>query len=115
LLHGDRALRTGYVEAVAVRSDRRGRGLGAAVMTELEGVIRSAYDLGALSSSGGAAGFYRSRGWQQWPGTASVLTREGVRRIAEEEGGIYLLPVEVEVELDVAGDLACDWRGGDVW
>ena len=35
LLHGGRALRTGYVEGVAVRPDRQRRGLGAALMTAL--------------------------------------------------------------------------------
>jgi aminoglycoside 2'-N-acetyltransferase I len=42
LLHDGRSLRTGYVEAVAVRADRRRRGLGAAVMDALEQVIRGA-------------------------------------------------------------------------
>src|SRR5579884_2667422 len=35
LVHEGRALRAGYVEAVAVRRDRRGRGHGAAIMAEL--------------------------------------------------------------------------------
>ena len=35
LLHGRRALRTGYVEGVAVRADRRRRGHGAAVLDYL--------------------------------------------------------------------------------
>jgi len=113
LLHDGRALRTGYVEGVAVRADMRGNGHGAAVMQALERVIRSAYQLGALSSSARAGGFYRVRGWQQWAGTTSVLAPQGVRRIPEEEGGIYLLPVDAELDPD--GDLACDWRGGDVW
>src|ERR671933_2033379 len=46
LLHGGRALRCGYVEGVAVRSDRRRRGHGAAVMEALERIIRGAYELG---------------------------------------------------------------------
>src|SRR5690349_12455947 len=36
LLHAGRTLRTGYVEAVAVRAEHRLRGCGAAVMTALE-------------------------------------------------------------------------------
>src|SRR3954468_22110164 len=51
LLHRGRALRTGYVEGVAVRSDRRGRGYGAAMMDALERVVRRAYDLGALGGT----------------------------------------------------------------
>ena len=51
LLHGGRALRTGYVAGVAVRADRRRRGIGAAMMAELERVVRAAYDRGALGAS----------------------------------------------------------------
>ena len=47
LLHQGRALRAGYVEAVAVRADRQGQGHGAALMSALERVLRGAYDLGA--------------------------------------------------------------------
>src|SRR5690242_21091576 len=42
LLHQGRALRAGYVEAVAVRADRQGEGHGAAVMGALERVLRGA-------------------------------------------------------------------------
>ena len=41
LLHDGMALRTGYVEAVAVRADRRRRGHGEVVMEALERVSRS--------------------------------------------------------------------------
>lgn len=68
LLHDGRALRTGYVEGVGVRSDRRRQGYAGAMMTALERVIRDAYELGALSASEDAAGLYASRGWQLWQG-----------------------------------------------
>lgn len=113
LLHGGRALRTGYVEGVAVRADRRRRGHGAAVMTALERVIGGAYEIGALGASDEAADFYAARGWQRWTGTASVIAPDGIERTEEEEGSIYVLPVSAELTAD--GDLACDWRGGDVW
>ena len=113
LLHGGRALRTGYVEGVAVRADRRGRGHGAAVMAALERVIRGAYELGALGASEEALTFYAARGWQRWAGTASVMTPGGLERTEDEEGSIYVLPVSAT--LTPGGDLACDWRGGDVW
>ena len=58
LLNGGRALRTGYVEAVGVRADRRGRGHGAAMMDALEQVVRGAYQLGALRASDAAEAFY---------------------------------------------------------
>ncbi|MEU5643875.1 GNAT family N-acetyltransferase [Streptomyces milbemycinicus] len=113
LLHGGRALRAGYVEGVGVRADRRGRGHGAAMMAELERVVRGAYDLGALGSSDEARDFYAARGWQQWQGPTSALTPEGVRRTEEEDGGIFVLPAAVP--LDVSAELICDWRDGDVW
>src|SRR5215467_630875 len=46
LLHHGRALRAGYVEAVAVRADRQRRGHGAVMMAALERILRGAYDLG---------------------------------------------------------------------
>jgi aminoglycoside 2'-N-acetyltransferase I len=113
LLHGGRALRTGYVEGVAVRADRRRRGHGAALMAALEQVIRGAYDLGALGATDEAVDFYVGRGWRPWTGTASVLAPGGITRTPEEEDCLYLLPVQVQLDPD--GDLACDWREGDVW
>ena len=113
LLHGGRALRTGYVEGVAVRVDRRGQGYGAAVMTALELVARRAYDLGALGAADDAAAFYAARGWQQWHGPTSVLAPTGIERTPDEDGAVYVLPLDTQ--LDVSGELTCDWRDGDVW
>jgi aminoglycoside 2'-N-acetyltransferase I len=113
LLHGGRALRAGYVEGVGVRSDRRRRGHGAALMNALGRVIRGAYDLGALDASDEAAGLYAALGWQRWDGPTSVLTPLGVRRTPEEDGGIHVLPVACE--LDLTGALVCDWRDGPAW
>jgi aminoglycoside 2'-N-acetyltransferase I len=113
LLHDGVALRTGYVEAVAVRADHRRQGVGAIVMDELEQIIRGAYELGALGAAEGAAHWYVARGWQRWTGTTSVLTPGGVCRTPDEDGGVHVLPVTARLVPDA--DLACDWRGGDVW
>ena len=113
LLLGGRALRTGYVEGVAVHADRRGRGHGAAMMDELERIVRGAYDVGALGASEEAAGFYAARGWRAWRGHTWALTPAGRVRTPEEDGGIYVL--EVAAALDLSGELTCDWREGDVW
>lgn len=113
LLHGGRALRTGYVEGVGVRADRRGRGHGAAMMRELERVVRGAYDLGALGASDEAVGFYTARGWRPWRGPTSAFTPTGITRTEEEDGCVYVLPLAVP--LDLSGELTCDWREGDVW
>ena len=113
LLHRGRALRAGYVEAVAVRADRQGEGHGAAVMGALERVLRGAYDLGALGSTDEGAGFYAARGWKLWRGPSSALTPVGVRRTADDDGCLYVF--ELAVPLDLDGELTCDWRDGDVW
>ncbi|HYY73356.1 MAG TPA: GNAT family N-acetyltransferase [Solirubrobacterales bacterium] len=113
LLHGGRALRTGYIEGVCVRANRRGRGHGAALMEALERVVRGAYDLGALGATAAAAKFYAARGWERWRGPTSALTPKGIIRTEEDDGSIYVLPAAVP--LDLSGELTCDWRDGDVW
>jgi aminoglycoside 2'-N-acetyltransferase I len=113
LLHGGRALRTGYVEGVGVRADRRGRGYGSARMDALERVLRGAFEIGALAASDEAGSFYAGRAWKLWQGPSLALTPIGIKRTEEEVGCIYVLPVRAE--LDHSGELACDWRDGDVW
>jgi aminoglycoside 2'-N-acetyltransferase I len=113
LLHAGHTLRTGYVEGVAVRADCRRRGHGAAVMEGAERVVRRAYQLGALGSTDEAAAFYAARGWKRWRGRSWALTPGGVVRTPDEDGDIYIL--EVDTEIDVSGDLTCDWRAGDLW
>jgi aminoglycoside 2'-N-acetyltransferase I len=113
LMHGGRALRTGYVEAVGVRPDRRREGHGAKLMTPLERIIRAAYDVGALGATDEAIPFYESRGWRRWEGPTSALTPQGVVRTADVDGAVYVLPVSAR--LDLAGELTCDWRDGDRW
>ena len=113
LLHGGRALRTGYVEGVGVRSDLRRRGHGAAMMEALERVLRGAYDLGALGATDEAADFYASRGWKLWQGPTSALTPAGVTRTKEDDGAIFVFGLAAP--LDLSGELTCDWRDGDVW
>jgi aminoglycoside 2'-N-acetyltransferase I len=113
LLHRGVALRCGYVEAVAVHPEWRGQGLGAAVMAAAEQVIRGAYSLGALSSSSQAQSFYAARGWLYWLGATSVLAPGGRTRTPDDDGTILVLPNNIDV--DLSGDLVCDWRNGDVW
>ncbi|HET9847308.1 MAG TPA: GNAT family N-acetyltransferase [Candidatus Dormibacteraeota bacterium] len=113
LIYKGRALRTGYVEGVAVRADRRRRGLGAAVMAELERVIRAAYVLGGLGASDEGIPFYLARGWQRWQGPSYRLTPEGTYRTADDDDAIFVLPVSES--LDPRADLICDFRQGEPW
>lgn len=113
LLHQGIPLRTGYVEGVAVRVDRQRHGIGAALMTEIERIVRGAYELGALGASDAGRPFYARRGWLPWQGKTSVLTPDGIRATEDGDGGVYVLPVSAQ--LDLAAALTCDWRSGDVW
>jgi aminoglycoside 2'-N-acetyltransferase I len=113
LLHAGRALRTGYIEGVAVRADRRRAGHGALMMAELERVVRDGYDLGALGASEDGARLYTARGWQRWRGPSAALTPDGIRYTTKSDGWIYVLPVTAELDLD--GELICDWRPGSLW
>lgn len=110
---GGRALRTGYLEGVGVRAERRGQGIGAALMDAVELVVRGAYDLGALGTTEMARGFYEARGWTLWQGPSSALTPRGIERTPDDDGAIYVLPVAAQ--LDLTSEIVCDWRDADVW
>ncbi|BDX34802.1 aminoglycoside 2'-N-acetyltransferase [Mycobacterium antarcticum] len=113
LLHRGDALRCGYLEAVAVREDWRGQGLATAVMDALEQVLRGAYQLGALSASEAGRHIYADRGWLPWRGTTAVLAPSGATPTPDDDGSLFVLPLGVD--LDTTGEIACDYRDGDVW
>ena len=115
LLAGQRALRTGYIEAVATRADRRGRGLATLVMREVGRVVQRGYELGALGDGSGIPGFYQRLGWETWQGPTFVAGPRGRERTAEEDGSILVLRTPTTAGLELAGALVCDWRAGDVW
>ncbi|MDR2988440.1 MAG: GNAT family N-acetyltransferase [Nocardiopsaceae bacterium] len=111
MLHRGMALRTGYIEGVAVRADRRLRGHGHAMMAVLERFVRSGYQLGALGASAEGSRLYGARGWQRWRGRLSAMTPEGIRPTPGVMA--YVLPVSISV--DVTTELTCDWRPGALW
>ncbi|MFF1696983.1 GNAT family N-acetyltransferase [Streptomyces sp. NPDC058257] len=110
ILHNGRSLRTGYVEAVAVRPDRRRQGLGGQVMGALERVIDRAYALGALSASDEGQRLYLARAWQEWKGAVGTLGPNGVVHMPDEEP-----PLLRGAHLDPVHELLIDWRDGDVF
>jgi aminoglycoside 2'-N-acetyltransferase I len=115
LWHHSASIRTGYVEGLAVRRDRRRCGLGSAAMSEAERVIVTAYDLGALSDGTSIEGFYQRRGWWTWRGPTSVVSPTGLRRTEEDDGAVLVLPTPNSPNLDLSEAIACDYRPGDVW
>ena len=115
LAAGERTLRTGYVEAVATRADRRGRGMATLVMREVGRVVERAYELGALSDGTRIPGFYQRLGWETWRGPTFVAAPDGRERTADDDGSVLVLRTPASGELDPGAPLTCDWRAGDVW
>jgi aminoglycoside 2'-N-acetyltransferase I len=115
LVAGGRELRTGYVEGVATRGDRRGQGLATAAMRELGRVVRRDYELGALADGTRIPGFYQRLGWETWRGPTFVAGPEGLVRTEEDDGGILVLRTRATAGLELTGPLVGDWRAGDVW
>jgi len=113
LLHRGRALRAGYVEGVVVRAGHRRRGHGSAMMAQLERVIRTAYDVGALNSSEMAKPFYTTRDWRPWLGSLAALTPTGIKRTTRPQG-VHIL-AGCRAPTDVRDLLVCDWRDGNPW
>jgi aminoglycoside 2'-N-acetyltransferase I len=106
-------LHVGYVEAVATAEAHRRKGYGTMVMKSLGEMIRGRYELGVLSTA--AHGFYEALGWERWRGPTFVNSPRGPERTPEDDGGIMILRTPRSPVLDVAGDIVCDWRVGDVW
>ncbi len=117
LLYGGTSLRCGYVEAIAVREDHRGQGLGSALMDAAEQVVRGGYHLGALSSSESGRPLYTARGWLPWSGPTSVLAPDGLAQTPENDGFLFVFPGQLPptVMLDTSTAITCDWRDGEVW
>ena len=115
LVAGGRERRAGYVEGVATRGDRRGRGLATVVMAEAGKVVQEQYELGALADGTGIPGFYQRLGWETWDGPTWVAGPKGLERTADEDGSVLVLRTAATEALDLTGPLVGDWRAGDVW
>jgi aminoglycoside 2'-N-acetyltransferase I len=115
LLAQGRSLRTGYVEGVATRHDRRRQGLARLLMQEADRIIKERCQLGALSDGTGIPGFYQRLGWERWQGPTFVDAPGGPLRTAEEDGSVLVLRTPTTGDLDLTASLTCDWRAGDVW
>lgn len=110
---GDRALRTGYVEAVATAPDQQRRGVGGRLVEAASSYVREHYELGALGT--GLRGFYARFGWRPWLGPSWVRAPDGPRRTPDEDGYILVLQTPSTPALNPRDPITCDWRPGDVW
>lgn len=113
-LHIDgRPIRTGYVEAVGADPDRQGRGLGSALMRDVNAYIEARFELGALGA--GRHRFYERLGWRTWQGPTFVRTADGPRPTPDDDGYVLVLHTSSSPALDLAAPISCEWRAGDVW
>ena len=114
-----RAVRTGYVEAVATRPGLEGQGHGSRVMEAIDEYIRATFELGALGT--GRHSFYQRLGWETWQGPLFVRARgEGdagppLVRTPDDEGYLLVLRTPASPAFSGTEPLSCDWRPGDVW
>jgi len=108
-----RALRVGYLEAVATWPEHQGRGHASAVLEALDTIVLEEYELGGLST--GRRSFYERLGWMTWRGPLAVRTEAGDVPTPEERNAIMVLPTSVIPSPDLDATLVCDRRSGDVW
>jgi aminoglycoside 2'-N-acetyltransferase I len=108
-----RALRTGYLEAVATWPEHQGRGHGSAVVEALDAIVREEYELGGLST--GRRTFYERLGWRLWRGSLAVRTAHGDVPTPFEGGAVLVLPTPRVPDPDLNATLVCDERSGDDW
>lgn len=110
-----RALRAGYLEAVATLPTHQHHGVATRLVAAADAHLSALYELGALATS--RPGFYERLGWRRWSGETWVIEPGGRRvRTPDDDGGIMWLPTPATPAW-VRGDeaLACRWRPGDVW
>ena len=84
---GDRALQTGYLEAVATLPAFKRRGYGSMVVpARRRSTCSPGVELGALFDE--CPGFCLSLGWEPWLGPTFVRSgRQGLERTKEDDGG----------------------------
>lgn len=108
-----RAVRTGYVEAVAIAPSVQRRGLGTILMREVNDHVLANFELGALGT--GSHAFYERLGWRTWQGPSGVRTARGLVPTPDEDGYILILATPTSPTLRPSDPISCEWRAGDVW
>ncbi len=109
----DRRFRTGYVEGVATHPARQREGLGSQTMAEVSQLLRSEFEMGALSTS--VHDFYERLGWKRWRGPTYVRHGPELVRTEQEDDGVMALPFGPSKDIDLTASLSCHSRLGDDW
>jgi aminoglycoside 2'-N-acetyltransferase I len=108
-----RPFRTGYVEGVATHPARRREGLGSQTMGEVSQLLRSEFEMGALSTS--VHDFYERLGWKRWRGPTYVRRGSELVRTEEEDDSVMALPFGPSKDIDLTASISCSGRLGDDW
>jgi aminoglycoside 2'-N-acetyltransferase I len=112
-----RSIRTGYVEDVCTRNDRRRRGYGTSVMAAASKYLAERFDLGALAT--GTTAFYEPMGWLRWEGPILVRTDGGdVPGDAgwEADDAVMVLSTPTTPGwLERSLSISCEWRPDEPW
>jgi aminoglycoside 2'-N-acetyltransferase I len=103
----------GYVEAVATAPERQGQGVGRRTMEVLQAEIASRWPVGLLST-GRAAGFYLSLGWERWRGESYTETATGTVP-DRNHGGLMILRPDPATVPDLSVAVTCQDRPGAAW
>jgi aminoglycoside 2'-N-acetyltransferase I len=109
----DRAFHAGYVEGVATAPVRQRQGFGSLAMVEVSEVLRSQFEMGALST--GLHGFYARLGWERWQGPTFVRHGSEAIRTEEEDEGVMVLRFGPSKDIDLTAPISCEGRPGDDW
>jgi aminoglycoside 2'-N-acetyltransferase I len=107
----EQVFRTGFVEAMAVGHEWRGRGVGSKLLEELTDFCRSNFEVAMLST--GSHAFYEKHGWRRFKGESYLATDSGLVRTEQDDDGLMVL-TSLDGVLEAAR-VACDFRNGDVW
>ena len=114
LMVGEASYAAGYVEAVATAPGHDRQGLGSVVMASVGDLVRSRYELGALSTSRHT--FYERLGWERWRGATYVRLDGGrLERTPDEDDGLMVLRCAATGQLDLTASISCEARAGDDW
>jgi len=101
-------LRTAYVDAVSTRPGHQGRGVGTAVMKQVEAEAGS-WEIACLETE--RASFYARLGWVEWKGPLAGRTAEGLIPTPHQTGIMVLvLPHTPPMRLDESLTIEADQR-----
>lgn len=110
-----RVVRTGYVEAVAVASRARRRGIGDEIMRNVDEIVDSGFEIGLLAASDAGRPLYLRHGWTPWTGPVGTLTPTGLAWTPDDDGCILARIPQRAADIDPTAAAHCDWRSGAPW